>query len=71
MIWAEIHQALLPQFFLPVVFYIGKVLVKDYDSRVSTLVNLDHGVDFSKLYIQSKSLANDIITRLYVIWQVK
>ena len=50
MIWAEIHQALLPQFFLPVVFYIGKV---------STLVNLDHGVDFSKLYIQSKSLVNE------------
>jgi hypothetical protein len=38
---AEIHQALLSQFYLLVEFLSGKVLVKDKDSRALKLVNLN------------------------------
>jgi hypothetical protein len=41
---AEIHQALLSQFSLLEEFFIGKVLVKEGDSRVLTFVNLNPGV---------------------------
>jgi hypothetical protein len=37
----EIHQALLSQLSLLTEFFIGKILVKERDSRVSTLVNLN------------------------------
>jgi hypothetical protein len=40
---AEIHQALQTQFSLLAEFLIGKVLVKDRDSRVLELVNLNPG----------------------------
>jgi hypothetical protein len=38
---AEIHQALLSQFSLLAELFIGKLAVKDYDSRVLELVNLN------------------------------
>ena len=41
---AEIHQDLLSQFSLLVEFLIGKVPVKDWDSRYLTLVNLAPGL---------------------------
>jgi hypothetical protein len=40
----EIRQALLSQFSLKAEFLIGKVLVKDRDSRVFKLVNLNPGM---------------------------
>ena len=42
---AEIHQALLSQFSLQVEFFIGKLLMENYDSTVLKLVNLDPGFD--------------------------
>ena len=39
----KIHQPLLSQFSLLAEFLIGKLPVKDYDSRVLTLVNLAPG----------------------------
>jgi hypothetical protein len=39
-VWAEIHQALLAQFSLLVELFIGKLVVKDYDSRALELENL-------------------------------
>ena len=41
--WAEIHHALISQFSLLVEFFLGKVTVKGWNSRVLRLVNLDHG----------------------------
>ena len=38
---AEIHQALLSHFYLIAEFLIGKLLVKEGDSRVVKLVNLN------------------------------
>jgi hypothetical protein len=40
-VWAEIHQALLSQFSLLAELFNGKVLVKNRDSRVLKLVNLN------------------------------
>jgi hypothetical protein len=37
----EIHQALLSQFYLLAEFFIGKVQVKERESRVLTLENLN------------------------------
>jgi hypothetical protein len=42
--WAEIHQALPSKFSLLVKFLFGKVLVKNRDSRVLKLVNLNPGM---------------------------
>ncbi len=42
--WAEIHQALLTQFSRHAEFYDEKVIVKDRDSKVLKLVNLNPGV---------------------------
>jgi hypothetical protein len=40
---AEIRQALLSQFSLLAELFIGKLVVKNYDSRVLELVNLNPG----------------------------
>jgi hypothetical protein len=41
--WAEIHQALLSHFSLLAEFLFEKVLVKDKDSKVLNLMNLNSG----------------------------
>ena len=57
--WAEIHQALLPQFYLLVEFFIGKLPIENQDRRDLKLVNLDPGL--SKLYHQLSFLVTDFL----------
>ena len=68
MMRAEIHQTLLTHFSLKAEFLIGKVLVKDRDSRVLMLVNLDL-IPEVEFLVGSDPLRSEFSSDLAVSWK--